>query len=294
MISLKQLAVFASIARHGGLGPAAEELFLSKGAVSQALAELERQLGSPLFDRVHPRLQLNDQGRQLQPLAEELLDRVQDIQALFQDDAAPQGLLRLGASQTIGNYLLPALLAKMPAATAQVRITNTHNLCAMLAHFELDLALVEGEVHHPALLTKDWLEDEMLVLARPGHPLAGQSRLPLEALAGQPWVLREVQSGSREQFDRELAPRVAPAQVLELNTLEAVMGAVEQGLGLTLVSKLAAAPRLQSGQLVQLGLAARFPRTLRLAWHRQKYHSTLLRRFVDFCLDQSPPAKAGQ
>ncbi|EKE71627.1 LysR substrate-binding domain-containing protein [Gallaecimonas xiamenensis] len=288
MPSFKQLQVFASVARHGNLGQAAEELFLSKGAVSQALGELERRLGTPLFDRVHPRLQLNDQGRQLQPLAEAVLDRVQDIRHLFDEGGEPQGELRLGASQTIGNYLLPGLLAQMPGLAAKVRITNTHNLCHLLAHFELDLALIEGENHHSELATAPWLDDEMLVVAASGHPLAGRTsagtKLALNDLNGQHWVLREPQSGSREQFDRELAPRLGTlGRVLELNTLEAVMQGVEAGLGLTLVSRLAAADRLQSGRLVALPLAQGFPRQLRLAWHKQKYHGALLRRFIAFC-----------
>lgn len=196
MISLKQLQVFSSIARHGNLGLAAAELFLSKGALSQALAELERQLGQPLFDRVHPRLQLNDQGRQLQPLAEEILSRITDIEHLFDEQGAPSGTLRLGASQTIGNYLLPKLLALQPELQAKVRISNTHNLCGMLLRFELDMALIEGENFHPNLVTQDWLRDEMLIVAHPDHPLVshtltGQQPLTLAQLAYLDWVLRE-------------------------------------------------------------------------------------------------------
>lgn len=288
MPSIKQLKVFASIARHGNLGQAADEVFLSKGAVSQALGELEKRLGTPLFDRVHPRLKLNDQGRALQPLAEEVLSRIQDIEHLFDDGGAPTGTLILGASQTIGNYLLPVLLAKVPGAEARVQINNTFELCEKLAHFELDLALIEGENHHPDLVTQPWLEDEMLVVCAPSHPLADQRAVSLEALAGNDWVLRENHSGSREQFDRELAPRIgALGKVLALNALEAVMLAVEQNLGLTFVSKLAVQDRLASGRLCALPVAGRYPRQLSLAWHKNKYHSALLRHFIHFCQEQA-------
>ncbi|CAM5180070.1 LysR family transcriptional regulator [Alishewanella longhuensis] len=84
MISIKKLQVFSSIAKHGNLTAAAAELYLSKAAVSQALSELETQLTAPLFDRVHPRLKLNQQGKLLQPLADEVLSRVADIEQLFQ------------------------------------------------------------------------------------------------------------------------------------------------------------------------------------------------------------------
>lgn len=284
MISLKQLQVFSSIARHGNLGLAADELFLSKGALSQALAELERQLGHLVFDRVHPRLQLNDQGQQLQPLAEEILSRITDIEHLFDEQGAPSGSLRLGASQTIGNYLLPKLLALQPELQAKVRISNTHNLCDMLLRFELDMALIEGENFHANLVTQDWLEDEMFIVAHPQHPLAQQPSLTLAQLAYHDWVLREPQSGNREQFDRELAPQISHlGRQLELNTLEAVMQAAEQGLGLAFVSRRAVSDRLTYGRLVTIKVNIQLSRVLKLVWHKQKYHSALLRRFISHC-----------
>lgn len=292
-LTLQQLKVFATIARHGNLGGAANELFLSKGAVSQSLQELERQLATPLFDRVHPRLQLNNEGRLLQPAAEELLTRMQEIEQLFSPDAEPSGQLRLGASQTIGNYLLPSLLADSAhelGLPPRVTIANTHLLCHALAHFELDLALIEGENHHPDLLSEPWLEDEMLIIAPPHHPLAGRLELPLSQLAGETWVLREPQSGSREQFEQQLQPKLTRWRAgLEFNTLEAAMLAVEHGLGLSFVSRLAVSDRLASGRLVALTLNRRFPRQLSLVWHKQKYHSAALRHFLAFCRKQSLP-----
>ncbi|MBL0597433.1 LysR substrate-binding domain-containing protein [Aeromonas jandaei] len=289
-LTLQQLKVFATIARYGNLGLAANELCLSKGAVSQSLQELERQLATPLFDRIHPRLQLNNEGRLLQPAAEELLTRMQDIENLFRADAEPSGQLRLGASQTIGNYLLPTLLATSKQELGlppKVTINNTHLLCHALANFELDMALIEGENHHPDLVTEPWLQDEMLVIAHPDHPLANQVALSLSRLGGETWVLREPQSGSREQFIRQIQPGLPNWQPgLELNTLESVMLAVEKGLGISFISRLAASDRLADGRLVALPLTRRFPRQLSLIWHKQKYHSASLRHFIHFCRAQ--------
>ncbi|WP_421188924.1 LysR substrate-binding domain-containing protein [Aeromonas enteropelogenes] len=289
-LTLQQLKVFATIARYGNLGLAANELCLSKGAVSQSLQELERQLGTPLFDRIHPGLQLNNEGRLLQPAAEELLTRMQDIENLFSPDAKPSGQLRLGASQTIGNYLLPTLLASRKQELGlppKVTIINTHKLCHALANFELDLALIEGENHHPDLIAEPWLQDEMLVVAHPDHPLANQGTLTLPRLADETWVLRELQSGSREQFIQQIQPALPRWQAgLELNTLEAVMLAVEKGLGISFISRLAVSDRLLAGRLVVLPLEQRFPRQLSLIWHKQKYHSASLRHFIHFCRAQ--------
>ncbi|HHQ4644928.1 TPA: LysR substrate-binding domain-containing protein [Aeromonas veronii] len=293
-LTLQQLKVFATIARYGNLGLAANELCLSKGAVSQSLQELERQLSTPLFDRIHPRLQLNNEGRLLQPAAEELLTRMLDIENLFRPDAEPSGQLRLGASQTIGNYLLPTLLASSKQELGlppKVTINNTQLLCHALANFELDMALIEGENHHPDLLAEPWLQDEMLVVAPPGHPLASKKELSLSRLGGETWVLREAQSGSREQFIQQIQPKLPRWQPgLELNTLEAVMLAVEKGLGISFISRLAVSDRLKDGRLVALPLSRRFPRQLSLIWHKQKYHSTSLRHFIHFCRAQMKDA----
>ncbi|MBL0629785.1 LysR substrate-binding domain-containing protein [Aeromonas veronii] len=297
-LTLQQLKVFATIARYGNLGLAANELCLSKGAVSQSLQELERQLSTPLFDRIHPRLQLNNEGRLLQPAAEELLTRMQDIENLFRPDAEPSGQLRLGASQTIGNYLLPTLLASSKQELGlppKVTINNTHLLCHALANFELDMALIEGENHHPDLLAEPWLQDEMLVVAPPDHPLANKKELSLSRLGGETWVLREAQSGSREQFIQQIQPELPRWQPgLELNTLEAVMLAVEKGLGISFISRLAASDRLADGRLIALPLSRRFPRQLSLIWHKQKYHSTSLRHFIHFCRDQVKDAEVSR
>ncbi|MGL5774187.1 MAG: LysR substrate-binding domain-containing protein, partial [Aeromonas veronii] len=226
------------------------------------------------------------------------LTRMQDIENLFSPDAEPSGQLRLGASQTIGNYLLPTLLASSKQELGlppKVTINNTHLLCHALANFELDLALIEGENHHPDLIAEPWLQDEMLVVAPPGHPLADKAELSLSRLGGETWVLREAQSGSREQFIQQIQPELPRWQAgLELNTLEAVMLAVEKGLGISFISRLAASDRLKDGRLIALPLSRSFPRQLSLIWHKQKYHSASLRHFIHFCRAQVKDAEVSR
>ena len=209
---------------------------------------------------------------------------------MFAEQDAPRGRLRLGASQTIGNYLLPALLAQQPQLQAKVHITHTQALCTMLLRFELDMALIEGERFAPELVSQNWLEDEMLIIASPAHKLVNQAHpLKLTQLAGQNWVLREPESGNRQQFDQQLALQVSPlGKVLELNTIESVMQGVEQGLGIAFVSRRAAQDKLSAGKLVALALDIQLTRTFKLVWHKQKYHSRLLRNFIALCQQQTP------
>lgn len=291
-ISFRQLKAFVAVARLGNLGAASDQLCLTRGAISQALKELETQLGTPLFDRAHPHLLLNSEGALLLPLADEMLTRLDDIGALFahSGDSAGKALLRIGASQTIGNYLLPGLLAGLgPQWQLSVFIANSQQLATRLLAFELDLALIEGEVTDPQLHSEAWQQDQMILVASPAHPLALSVTatgkvLSASDLADQYWVLREPASGSREQFDKYLRPQLTnPGPVLELNTLEAVLNTVQQGLGLTLVSELAARDRLASGALVVLPFNQPMPRQLHLCWHRDKYLSAASQRFIRFC-----------
>lgn len=123
-LTLKQLRVFSAIALHGNMTQASEMLFLTKPALSMALQELEKQLGQRLFDRVNNRLHLNSQGRRLLPMADELLQRAHQIEQTFQQDTELSGSLHIGASNTIGNYMLPQMLGCLSSSIQNVRRTS--------------------------------------------------------------------------------------------------------------------------------------------------------------------------
>ncbi len=289
-ITLKQLQVFTVLARHENLSRASEKLFMTKGAVSQALQELERRLGVQLFDRAHPRLSLNHEGRRLLPLADELVERAVDIERSFR----PQGsvdpddhLLLTGCSKTIGNYLMPRVYAAFKRREGwlpAVRIANTRALLRMIASFALDIALIEGEERHPELIFEPWIADEMVVLAPHSHPLPTRTPLPFSSLAGEPWILREQDSGSREFFAHTLAPHLGQHTIaMTLNSPAAITEAVAQGLGITFASRLSATELLARNKIKVISLEQTFPRTFTLCYHSRKYLSTPLRRFLAFC-----------
>ncbi len=290
--TLKQLQVFRAVAQFENLGKAAETLYMTKGAVSQALHELERQLGVPLFERVHPRIRLNHQGERLLPLADELLHRSQDISLLFTEDAAGR-FLEVGASKTIGQYLLPSVLADFERTSLWLpgaHIANSRKICELVGAFALDAALLEGEDHHyPDLVFEPWLQDDMVVVAPKGHPLAQGGPHPPEALRGQRWVLREPNSGTRRAFDDKLAPLVAPYSVaLTVSSPGAVLGMVGQGLGLTFTSQLMATGPTFRNQCALVHLQCAFPRELSLCYHRRKHHSISMDQFLAFCRKWRP------
>tara|TARA_R110002050_G_scaffold71663_6_gene154047 strand:+ start:2331 stop:3233 length:903 start_codon:yes stop_codon:yes gene_type:complete len=292
-ISLKQLNVFSSITQHKTLTAAAEALYLSKAAVSMALAELEKQLGHALFDRVNNRLILNQEGHKLLPLADELLSRANNISQLFDADHAFSGQLKIGASDTLGNHVVPGLLSQFRQQyqhfSQSVVISNSRLICQKLLDYELDIGLIEGKSHHPELIATQFSHDEMCIIAAPQLPISQQAKCKFSHLEHSEWVLREAGSGSREFFLHTLAPQIAAwHEVFELNTTEALINSVSAGLGLGCLSTLAAQYAINDGRVVRLGLPQasnhlNMQRPFWLVVHKDKYHSPLLKSFIEFC-----------
>lgn len=285
-ISLRQLSVFVSIARHGSVTLAADALYMTKGAVSQTLAELENQLGVRLFDRQHARLFINHDGQRLLPVADELLSRMDGVKALFGEDSADTRL-KLGCTRTIGSYLLPDMFRDFNQVNGWMPhpvIANTQEICGMLNRFEIDFALLEGHATDSGLASEVWMEDEMIVVAGKNHPLATESVVSFDRLGKERWLLREQGSSSRAFFDNQLAMHLDNPQVaLSLNVSDAILSCVYHNLGITFISSRMLGQPLYAGHFVQLHTERRFLRQFMLCYHPDKFMSPTLSKWMQFC-----------
>jgi DNA-binding transcriptional LysR family regulator len=290
-LTLRQLHIFLAIAEHGSTTAAAGQVALSQSATSAALNELEAMLEVHLFDRVGKRLVINDNGRLLLPQARQMLDAAATIERQFAEHGTATGL-HLGASTTIGTYLLPGMLAAaFPAgrrAAPHVAIANTADIATAVANFELDLGFVEGPCHDVALQVEPWIEDELVVVASPGHPLlAGDPgrTVPLEALRDAGWLLRESGSGTREAVEQALVPHLHSLRSAgEFSNSEAIKHAAAHSLGIACLSRLVVADFVANGRLV--ALATPLPVLTRhffIVHHRDKVLSGRLQAFLAFC-----------
>lgn len=258
-ITLKQLRTFDAVARLGNVSKAADALALSQSATSMSLADLESHLGQPLFHRQGKRLALNDYGRYLQPKVRELL-----LQAQFIEDSAQReelhGHLRVGASSTIGNYLLPGIIARFvtehPGVHIELIVGNTEQIEDDMLRLNIDLGLIEGLCHSTGLTAKQLCGDRLAVFCRPGHDLLTKSPLTLAQLQSERWILREPGSGTREIFTIATQGKLENLAVdLELSSSEAIKQAVKAGDALGCLSELAIAAELESGELSELHIA---------------------------------------
>lgn len=286
-LSLARLEVFVATARAGSTRAAAGLVARSQSAASASLAELERAFGVPLFDRVGRRLALNEQGRALLPGAVQLLDDAARLEASFTKVLpAP---LRMAASFTVGEYLLPDLVAawqrEHQRQPVRLEIGNSTDVARAVLAFDVDIGFVEGVVHDAALRVRRWRSDELVIVAAPGHPLA-RGTASTRQLKQEAWVLRERGSGTREAADRWLAARLAPMRIeFELGSSEAIKRIVSAGLGLGCLSRLAVGETMASGRLVEV--KTRLPRAQRLlsiVVHRERRLGPVAQAFVDHCL----------
>ena len=289
-LNLRQLEVFVATARAGSTHGAALRVARSQSAASAALAELEAVLGAQLFDRVGRRLLLNENGRALLPGAVALRDQAGELQGLFAGEhRAP---LRLAASLTIGEYLLPERIASWRPVHGrnQVLLTigNSSRVIQAVIDSEVDLGFIEGAQTHPDLRARRWLQDDLVVVAAPGHPLAlsGLRRAAmLRGMAGAIWILREPGSGTRQAADAWLLEHLGPLEVdYELGSTEAVKRLAAAGAGLACLSRHAVAVELAQGTLVELD--TRLPRATRrlaIVTRRDKLLGRATESFLRHC-----------
>jgi DNA-binding transcriptional LysR family regulator len=254
-LNLHLLRLFAAVAEHGSFSGAARATHISQPAVTKGIQELEKQIGVPLLERGARGVRLTEAGRILEDHARVIFAAESSAEdELRARRGLTGGTLRIGASLTIGNYYLPPLVAEFHQAYPQLElhltIQNTETIASLLVDYKLDVALVEGPVHHERILVRKWRDDELAVVAAANHPFARRKKLSAADLSDATWVVREPGSGTREVVEEVLKQRgLLSRHTLEINSTAAIKQTVGSGLGLAMVSLHAAADQIALGKL---------------------------------------------
>jgi DNA-binding transcriptional LysR family regulator len=167
----------------------------------------------------------------------------------------------------------------------KLHVQNTAHIVHQVAHYEIDLGLIEGDCSHPDIEVQTWVEDELVVFCAPQHHLAKRGQATMEELTHEAWILREQGSGTRLTFDQAMRHHRSALNIrLELEHTEAIKRAVESGLGIGCISRLALRDAFRRGSLVpvetpDLDLARQFY----FIWHKQKYQTSAMREFLELC-----------
>ncbi len=287
----RRLQVFFTVAKLLSFTKAAEQLFMTQPAVTFQVKQLEEHFNTRLFERSHGRIGLTPAGKLVMSYAERILDLSEEMETRVGElTGAVSGPLQLGASTTIAEFYLPQVLGEFKALYPQVQthmtVSNSDTIENRVADYTLDLGLIESPSHLPALQTEKCCDDELVVICSPKHKLAKLKSVAPKQLLGEPYVNREIGSGTREFADNYLRQcDIAPEDlniVMELGSPEAIKGVVETGIGVSIVSRATIAKELKLGVLTAVPLHPRLIRTLSLVHPREKFRSKLLTTFVEF------------
>jgi DNA-binding transcriptional LysR family regulator len=286
-MNLNQLRVFRAVLDQGSITQAARALRISQPAVSKQLAELEASLGAPLVDRLPRGIRLTAAGEVLSDFVRRIFqeERAAEL-ALGEFLGLRQGALSVGASSTIGSYLIPQVFgdfhALHPTVGLELGIGNTRTIQSHVLEGQHDVGLTEGFATSDALDIEVLSHDEMVLITSPDHELTRHRSVDPKRLSELPFIARERGSGTRDVIEAALydhGVRLRP--VMTLGSTEAVKNAVARGLGVAMVSRLTVALELELGRLSEVkvdGLKIR--RALHLLTLRGKHPSPAAREFL--------------
>ena len=293
-MNLHHLAIFHAVAETGSIRAAAARLHISQPAVSRQVREFEQTLGTELFDRLPRGMRLTRAGDRLAGYARAIFAlerRASSAMAELLDLHA--GDLAIGASTTIGNYLLPAVLAEYGRRHPGVRVTlevgNTDEIQRQLLEDRLDVGLTEGLVGADELEATVFMTDQLVVVAAPGYAPARARPYRIRELGELPWVTRERGSGTRAVLEQALAAHsLSPREAMALASTEAIKRAVAAGAGIAVVSALTVGNELANGDLVELKVDD-FPprRPLHLLQRRHRRPSRAVAAFLDLLAESA-------
>ena len=286
-MTLRAMEVFLAVVDTGSMRAAAETLYISQPSVSGVIADLEKEYGVRLFERLGKKLYITPEGETLAGYARRMLSLREEADRRM-GNLADDTPLRIGATVTVGACVIGDLLRRLPGPPARVLCNNTRVIEQQLLTNRLDAALVEGRVRSRDLRATPVIRDCLLLICRQDSAFAGRAGVPLAEIAAAPLLLRERGSDTRAALDRVFEERGLRAQVAwECNNTQAILNAVRQGFGVALLS-----PCLLRGQ--GEGLAAvpvsdcDFTRWFSVAVHRDKFIGERLRAFLDLCAQWQP------
>lgn len=284
----RNLEIFAAAAQCGSMSGAARELKISQSSVSQAIAEIEKEYGVRLFERLSRSLYLTDTGRQLLEYAGRVLQLQEEMDS-FLNGASERGSLRIGATVTVGSCVLGPLLRRLKDSAPQVRteilVANTRALEEKILCSRLDVGLVEGRVEHPDLTVVPVMRDRMVLLCAPGWIAGERDTVSPEELHELPFILREQGSGTRAQLEQAMGARGVCLRVAgECCCAEAIVGCISEGAGVSVMSRRLVERQLNQGILKAYDIeGVRLERTFDLVWHKDKKMTPAMELFSGIC-----------
>jgi DNA-binding transcriptional LysR family regulator len=287
----RRLQVFHTVARLLSFTKAAETLHMTQPAVTFQVRQLEEYFNTRLFDRTHNRISLTDAGNLVYKYADRIFELYNEMEHSVREMTGEiSGALTIGASTTIAEYMLPSLLgdfkAKYPEVNIHLKVSNTDGIVSMVENNIIDLGVVEAPVGNKNLVVESCSPDKLVAIVPPGHPEAKRQSLTYEDLLKYPFICREEGSGTREVINEWLKNDINKKGDLnismELGSPEAVKGAVEAGMGISVVSSATIQKELKLGTLVAINLDPVLERPFSFVHQKQKFRVRVMEELLEF------------
>ena len=291
-MSDRRLKVFHTVAKLLSFTKAAETLHMTQPAVTFQVRQLEEYFNTRLFDRTHNKVNLTPAGERVAEFAERIFDLYSEMENSVRDLTGEiSGALTIGASTTIAEYMLPALLGEFknryPDINLRLKVSNSEGIVSMVEHNVIDLGVVESPVSNKNLIVEVCHVDQLVVVAAPDHELVKRGgKVKAAEIVRYPFVSREEGSGTRDVITQYLIDeKVNPNEMnfcLELGSPEAIKGAVEAGMGITIISRSIINKELKLNTLCELQLDPPLSRPFSFVRQRQKFRVTVMEELLDF------------
>ncbi len=287
----RRLQVFHTVARLLSFTKAAETLHMTQPAVTFQVRQLEEYFDTRLFDRTHNRISLTEAGALVYSYAIRIFELYDEmVNSVHEMTGEVGGALTIGASTTIAEYMLPALLgdfkAKYPEVNIHLKVSNTDGIVSMVENNIIDLGVVEAPVGNKNLVVEGCGPDQLVAIMPPAHPEAGRKSLKYTDLLKYPFICREEGSGTREVINEWLKNSSSNKEELnismELGSPEAVKGAVEAGMGISVVSSVTVQKELKLGTLVAINLDPVLERPFSFVHQKQKFRVRVMEELLEF------------
>ncbi|RKZ45962.1 MAG: LysR family transcriptional regulator [Candidatus Parabeggiatoa sp. nov. 3] len=287
----RRLQVFHTVARLLSFTRAAEALHTTQPAVTFQIRQLEEYFNTRLFDRTHNRIALTEVGKQVYEYAEKIFEHYVQMENTVKEMTGEiSGVLMIGASTTIAEYLLPVLLGdfkmKYPDVHIRLSVSNTEEIVSMLENNTIDLGMVEAPVNNKNLVVELCRLDQLVAIIPPNHPLATHKAVSVNELVTYPYISREEGSGTRDvitEYFNQAGLSVEELNiVMELGSSEAIKGAVAADMGVSVLSHAAIHKDLQLGLLKKISLEPPLERPFSFVYQKQKFRLRAIEELLKF------------
>lgn len=291
-MTFRHLKIFVTVADCGKMSLAAQQLYISQPAVSQAIMEIEDEYNVKLFNRLSQKIYLTDSGNRLLDYARHIISSYEEMEIDMKNSGVAVNI-RVGASVSVGTCLLNPIITRLEQENSNIYTTvfinNTSSIESMILHSTLDIAIVEGEIYSSDIVQIPVYQDELVLVTGTSHPFAKLKEISLEQLAHQSMIVREDGSRARNQFERLLIDNNIDVNVKwNSSNTEAIKNALKANQGFAVLSNMLIQDELKNHCLVSIPIKGiNLTRDINLIYHKNKFISEHLKHFIDMTSNYS-------